>query len=208
MYPQSSIKHHLSPTNLPGTITSDPPISGSSENHRLLKSVGPGKKGICEFVPGRLPNITSTNPNPKKTDDRNSETQATTQQRHVFQGLVPRTVPWVKIVGSWWFQVSEVDFYFSGGYEKPSNFIGDIWIFMEGWWDNTDFQVRVVVQIFVMCFPRKFWGRMKSNLIGIFFQMGWLKPATRKWFFDSSPYQFFMLCYFQWSHFWEENTCF
>ena len=77
MYPQSSTKHHLSPTTLQGTITWDPPISGSSENHRLLKSVGPGKKGICEFVPGRLPNITSTNPHPKQSNDRNSETQPT-----------------------------------------------------------------------------------------------------------------------------------
>ena len=161
---------------------------------------------MCSF-PGGYQTSPQQIPIPKKPTTEIPKPKP--QLFNVFQGLVPRTVPWVKIVGSWWLQVSGGGFLlFRWIWKNHPIFIGDIWIFMEGWWDNTDFQVRVVVQIFVMCFPRKFWGRMKSNLIGIFFQMGWLKPATRKWFFDSSPYQFFMLCYFQWSHFWEENTCF
>ena len=99
---------------------------------------------------------------------------------------------WVKIVGSWWFQVSEVDFYFSGGYEKPSNFqgihelswVGDeiIVIFRLGWWNFKYF-------LFLL---ENFGG---NEIQFDIFQMGW-KPQLEN-DFDSSPYQFFMLCYFQ-----------
>ena len=95
----------------------------------------------------------------QKNDDRNSETQPTFLNNATFSKVLclGQCLGW-KSSDPGGCRFPEVDFYFSGGYEKPSNFIGDIWIFMEGWWDNREFQVRVVVQYISYFYPENFWG--------------------------------------------------